>query len=340
MKSLKILENADNSLTNILYQITYSNTFVSNEIAQKVKSLTVAIKKDLKVDYSTGRKFKPNEKERLVNIYVAYLTGKSDNFNSHYIQLLAWHLLDLKIMPSKDRSTKVSIFEYAPNPFAIYTVIEKTFRLFNKKRIDSNKVSYALISTYLNNYNTASNRYKNELRKYLKGIRFCEDLDVYFNINNIISYTINKTSKTTAPEAPFPERLTKLRIHTKTLNTKYFADAWFAWMFKAADLLDESYVLKNFNCHYFENCNEDMQKIIMAKIIHDNNLNYMRNRKTDMICINYLFPAIKKGNPFKKEFWELNYTGIYKEYLDYAWFFIEEAFIKNKSHKNMIHFED
>lgn len=340
MESLKTLENADNLLNEILYQTKYSNTFVSSEIDQKVKSLTAAIKKDLKVDYSEKKKFKPNEKERLVNIYVSYLTGKADNFNSHYIQLLAWHLLELKIMPSKNENTKISIFEYAPNPFAIYTVIEKTFRLFNKRRIDSNKISYALILTYLNNYKSASNRYKNELRKYLKGIRFCGDLDVYFNINNIIDYTVHKTSKTMPIETPFPERLSKLHIQARTLNTKYFADAWFAWMFKAANLLDENYILKNFNCHYFKNCNEDMQKIIMAKIIHANNLNYMRNSNADIICINYLFPAIKKGNPLKKEFWELNYTGIYKEYLDYAWFFIEEAFVKNKSHKNMIHFED
>lgn len=338
MKSLKALENADNLLGEVLIHAKSSASFVSSEIDQKVKLLTAAIKNDLKVDYSAGKEFKPNEKERLIKIYVDYLTGKSDDFNSHYIQLLAWHLHELKIISPK-KGDKLSIFEYAPNPFAIYTVIEKTFRLFNKRRIHSGKVSYALLLTYLNNYKSASNRYKHELRKYLKGIRFCEDLDVYFNIDNIIDYTVSKTSKTVALETPFPERLLKLRIPARTLDTKYFVGAWFAWMIKAADLLDESYVLKNLNCSYFRNCDEDMQKIIMAKIIRDNNLNRLRNSKAAAVCFNYLFPAIKKGNPLKKEFWELNYTGLYKEYLDYAWFFIEETFVKNEAYKNMIQSE-
>ena len=338
MKSLRTLKNADNSLNEVLIHAKSTASFISKEVDEKVRSLTIAIKEDLKVNYSARKDFKPNEKERLGKIYVDYLIGRADDFNSHYIQLLAWHLHELKIMTSK-KGGKLSIFEYAPNPFAIYTVIEKTFRLFNKKRTDANKVSYALILTYLDNYKIASNRYKNELRKYLKGIRFCEDLDIYFNINNIIDYTVSKTSKTVKPDTPFPERLLKLRIRPRTLDTKYFADAWFAWMFNAADLLDENYVLKNFNCHYFKNCNEDRQKKIMAKIIHNNNMNLTRNSKTEMICINYLFPAIKKGNPFKKEFWELKYTDIYKEYLDYAWIFIEETFVKNKVYKNMVIFE-
>ena len=171
MKSLKALENADTSLDQTLTVAESSNSFANKEIDRKVRSLTLEIKKELKVDYSKTVNFKPKEKERLTQIYLDFLTGKSDDFNSHYIQLLAWHLQDLKVMPTK-KGYKVSIFEYAPNPLALFTVIEKTFKLFQKKRIDVDKVSYALILNYLNNYKIASNRYKNELRKYLKGIKF------------------------------------------------------------------------------------------------------------------------------------------------------------------------
>lgn len=334
MESLKVLENTDKFLTQTLTVAHTSNSFANKEIDQKVRSLTLAIKKELEVDYSKTVHFKPKEKERLTQIYINFLTGKSDDFNSHYIQLLAWHLLELKVIAQKN-GDKVSIFEYAPNPLAIFTVIEKTFRLFQKKRVDVNKVSYALILNYLNNYKVASNRYKNELRKYLKIIKFSDDIDVYFNINNVLSYTLNKTEKIVAPMTSFPERLLRLRIRPRTLDTIYFADSWFAWMFKVANLTDTD-ILKNINCSYFKICNEDMQKIILAKIIYENNLSLKKFRETEQLCVEYLFPAIKNGNPFKKEYWNLNYTGMYKTYLDTTWNYIEQTFVKNSEYKHMI----
>lgn len=338
MESLKTLENVELSLNDILVQSKSSSSFASKEVDRKVRSLTLAIKKDLKVDYSVTKKFKPKENEKLETMLIEYLTGKGDDFNSYYIQLLAWHLIELKIMPSKS-GNKVSIFEYSPNPLALYTVIEKTFKLFQKKRIDTEKVSYALILNYLNNYKIASNRYKNELRKYLKSIRFSDDLDVYFDINKAITYTVNKTIKLVPPMEPYPERLLKLRIRPRTLDTVYFADSWFAWMFNAADLSDEAYVLKNLNCSYFKICNEDVQKLVMAKIIYDNGLSYIKRNSLAQICMRYIFPIIKKGNPFKKEFWDLNYSGYYKTYLNSAWDFIEQTFVNDDSYKNMVNFE-
>lgn len=338
MESLKTLENVELSLNDILVQSKSSSSFASKEVDRKVRSLTLAIKKDLKVDYSVTKKFKPKENEKLETMLIEYLTGKGDDFNSYYIQLLAWHLIELKIMPSKS-GNKVSIFEYSPNPLALYTVIEKTFKLFQKKRIDTEKVSYALILNYLNNYKIASNRYKNELRKYLKSIRFSDDLGVYFDINKAITYTVNKTIKLVPPMEPYPERLLKLRIRPRTLDTVYFADSWFAWMFNAADLSDEAYVLKNLNCSYFKICNEDVQKLVMAKIIYDNGLSYIKRNSLAQICMRYIFPIIKKGNPFKKEFWDLNYSGYYKTYLNSAWDFIEQTFVNDDSYKNMVNFE-
>ncbi|MDO4481057.1 MAG: hypothetical protein Q4B56_08370, partial [Erysipelotrichaceae bacterium] len=253
MNSLEALRNTDDALNETLNVVKTSVSFASKEVDRKVRSLTLAISKELKVDYSKTMKFKPGEKERLTQIFIDYLTGKSDDFNSHYIQLLAWQLLELKIIPTK-KDYKLSIFEYSPNPLALYSVIEKTFKLFNKKRINVEKISYALILNYLNNYKIASNRYKNELKKYLKSIRFSEDIDVYFNINNVIQYTMNKTVKLVPPMEPYPERLLHLKIRTRTLDTIYFADSWFAWMFNMADLTSD-YVLRNLNCSYFKVCN-------------------------------------------------------------------------------------
>lgn len=337
MESLKALEYLDNSLTDRLIQIK-SFPFASKDIDRQIRSLTLNIKKKLKVDYSITVKCKPKEKERLEKIFINYLIGKGDDFNSHYIQLLAWNLIDLKVMNVK-KIGKQSIFEYSPNLLAPYTVIEKTFRLFQKKRIDPEKVSFALILNYLNNYKIASNRYKSELRRYLKSINFSDDLDIYFNINNVINYAITKTAKVSQINEPYPERLVKLKIRQRTLDTVYFADAWFAWMFNAANLTDQEYVLKNMNCSFFKICNEDMQKIILAKVIYDNGMSYVIRENLEEICLKYVFPLIKKGNPFKKEYWDLNYTGSYKTCLDSAWRFIEQNFVKNNAYKNMVNFE-
>ena len=81
-----------------------------------------------------------------------------------------------------------------------------------------------------------------------------------------------------------------------------------------------------------------MQKLIFAKIIFDNNKWYGIELNLDELFSKYIFPLVK-GNPFKKEYWDLNYTGFYKMYLDHAWTFIEQNFVKNNAYKNMINFE-
>lgn len=337
MNALKSLKDADISINKTLDIAKASVSFVNKDIDRQIRSLTLAIKKELKVDYSKEIKFKPKEKERLSQILIDYLTEKSDDFNSHYIQLLAWHLSDIKVMHTKE-GKKISIFEYSPSFFSFFSVVEKTFKLFQKKRIDVNKVSYALILDYLNNYKIASNRYKNVLKKYLKEINFSEELNVYFNTNNTILYTMNKTSGLVPSSEPYPERLLKLKIKLKTLDTVYFADSWFTWMVTAADLTS-NYILTNLNCNYFKICNQDYQKIILAKIIYTNNMNIINGSKTELICMSFIFPVIKNGNPFKKEFWDLNYSGMYKTYLDHAWNYIEQTFVKNNPYKNMVNFE-
>lgn len=337
MESLKSLENIDNNLSEKLLQIK-SFPFARKEFDEEIRNLTLNIKKELKVDYSVKIKYKPKEKEHLEKIFIEYLIGKSDTFNSHYIQLLAWNLIDLKVMNVK-KIGKQSIFEYSPNPLAPYTVIERTFRLFQKKRIDPEKISYALILNYLNNYKIVSNRYKSELRRYLKTVKFSEDLYAYFNLDYVIDYTIAKSVKNSNLVESYQQRLIELKINPRTLDTVYFAEAWFAWMFRVADLTNLECLLKNLNCNFFKICNENMQKLVFAKIIHDNSKWYGIRQNPDELCLKYIFPLIKKGSPFTKEYWDLNYTGAYKMYLDFAWIFVEQNFVKNNSYKNMVNFE-
>ena len=344
MEFLRTLEQLNNSLTARLFQVESSSLkipFIGKDADRQLRKLTLNIKKEFKTDYSVPLKFREKEKERLEKIFADYLLGKSDDFNSHYIQLLAWNLIDLKVMNSK-KFGRQSVFEYSPNPLAPYTVVEKTFRLFQNKRIASEKISFALILNYLNNYKIASSRYKNELKKYLRSIRFSDDLDVYFNVNSVVKYTIMKTAGIFDIDAPYPERLVKLKIKQRTLDTVYFSDVWFLWMLNYADLTDKNYVLKNLNCSFFKICSENKQKILLAKIIYDNNLSLLHHSAAEDVCLKYIFPLIKKENPFKKDYWNLDYTIYknYKNYLESAWSFIEQTFVKNKAYKNMINFEE
>ncbi|MCH5150969.1 MAG: hypothetical protein J1G30_09915 [Spirochaetales bacterium] len=329
MEAITSLQNADSSINKLLAESRNSVPFANEKIEKKVQSLTFAIKDTFKIDYSRPVAFKLGEKERVQRIYIDYLTGKADDFNSHYIQLLAWHLHELKIM-SKNGNT-LSVFEYPPFPLTPFTVVEKTFRLFHKKRIDVNKVSYALILNYLDNYKSASNRYKRVLRIYLKSIKFSDELDVYFfDANKVQAYVANKTAKTAPLTELYPERLSRLKIRPITLNTAYFTDAWFEWAINTSFLN----IIKNLNCSYFKNCNEYKQRMVLVKMIADG-IYSLTETKLESVCTKYIFPLIN-GNPFKKEFWDLNYTSIYRNYLERTWNFIEHNFVQNPKYEKMI----
>ena len=61
MESSKALENANKFLNQTLTVARTSNSFVNQEIDRKARSLTLAIKKEFKVDYSKNVNFKPRK---------------------------------------------------------------------------------------------------------------------------------------------------------------------------------------------------------------------------------------------------------------------------------------
>lgn len=333
MQSIQSLENLEASLTENLAQANSSVKFAGNKVDSKIKKITSQIKKNFKVDYYVELNFRAGEKERLTEIYKNYLFGKKNDFNSHYIRLLAWHLHELKIMQKKN--SMLSVFEYQPLALAPLTVIEKTFRLFSKNRIETEKVSFPLVMNYLNNYKIASNRYKLNIYKYLKHIKFADDLKVYFvGIEKIFSWVVQRTIGKAEVGADFSERLLSLAIPERTLDTVYFSDVWFYWMSHYADLSNEK-ILENLDCGFFKNCDENHQKIILANIIYLEGM-IEKSSELERICQKYIFPLIKKGNPFKKEFWNVECGEYYKRYFDYAWNFIEQDFVKNSDYQNMV----
>ena len=102
MDSIKILEGIDNSLNDFLTQ-TKTGTFVKDETDTKINSINASIKENFRIDYTKKLKFRKDEKNRLHQIFIDYLKGRFDGFNSHYIQLLAWNISDLKIFEKKKK---------------------------------------------------------------------------------------------------------------------------------------------------------------------------------------------------------------------------------------------
>ena len=159
------------------------------------------------------------EAQQLKGMISDFLVKKNDLFNTYYIQLLAWHINDIKIMKGGK-----SILEYAPSPLLPISATNKIFTLFSPKRIDTEKVSTALLLNYLNNYAVASSRFKNVLRRYLKSVRYSKEIDIYFvGVDEVVSFIFKRT--TNHQNATFQERLKHLGIRQITTDTKYFKDA-------------------------------------------------------------------------------------------------------------------
>ena len=337
MKSIEELEQVEHSLDSLL-SLANSQSFLDKTAHKKIELLTLGIKKKLSLDYEVPLKFKQNEKEKLERIFVNYLTGKADDFNSHYIQLLAWNLVDLKIMrPKKGSDDRVSIFEYSPNPLNPFSVIEKTFRLFRTKRIKFEKVAYPLLYNYLNNYKIVSKRYKSELNRFLSKGKFFNELNLCFATNIYNDVVLYLDTKYHSGDG-FPEDIKQVQLPNVFLKTKFFSDCWFLWMMNKADLTNKQSVLKKLNCDYYRMLDLDMQKILLAKIIYDNQQipDIYQYVHTEDVCCNYIFPCILSGNPFSKDFWDLDYGDPYKKLLDFAWQYIDVTFVRNEKYKYMV----
>ena len=172
-----------------------------------------------------------NEGDELRNLILDFIKEKKDNFNSHYIQLLAWHIDDIKIMKIKAAEGEkfVSFLEYDPPAIFIFSMTNKIFSLFDQSHIESEKVSAALLLNYLENYEKTSQRFKNVLKKYLRTTNHSKIYEIYFDFEKLRIFIDRK--KLEIHQKPlsggnFLENLLKSSgINEKILATKYFRDA-------------------------------------------------------------------------------------------------------------------
>lgn len=332
MESVIALNKLEDSTLSLINDVNINRTFASKEVDRSIRETNLKIKKKFKIDYSQNMKMNSNEEKRIKKMIVEFLKYGKNDFNSYYLQLLAWHIKDIKFSFGKTKKN-ISILEYNPNPLIINSITNRIFNLFSKKYIESEKVSTALLLTYLNNFSGTSKRFKTVLKSYLKKIKYCEDVDVYFNEANVISYTYEKTQEHITEL--FPERLAYLKIRQNTINTEYFYSAWFFWMFYLAKLTDSD-VLSQLNSKFYKNCDLWEQKILQAKIIYCNNNNLYSNDSIIDILVKYIFPAVKEGNPFEEQYWNITISENYKYYLTTAYKVIKDNIINNIKYKNLV----
>ena len=224
MESISALENLEENISKINSYANEYNDLMTKKKIDTIEKTIVEIKETFKIDYTIPLKMTKKEEQELRKLVLEFVREKKDNFNSHYIQLLAWHIHELDVLPVKKHGLirNVTIFEYSPSSLIPITATNRIFGLFLPKRIESEKVSTALVLNYLNNYEHASARFMSVLNSYLKRIHFSKNTDVYFNFLNVVNYIEKKTP---ASKLNYFERLKILGIRENTIHTKYFINA-------------------------------------------------------------------------------------------------------------------
>ena len=224
MESLTALENLEENISQINSYANEYNDFMSKKKITTIEKDIAEIKDRFSIDYTRPINITKKEEETLKKMVLEYLREKKDNFNSHYIQLLAWHIHELEIIPIKQHGVvrNVTMLRYSPKSIIPISATNRLFGLFMPKRIDTEKVSTALLLNYLNNYQYASTRFKNVLNSYLKRIHYSKNTDIYFNYFNVVS-VIEK--KTPASKMSYRNRLKTLGLREITLHTEYFNSA-------------------------------------------------------------------------------------------------------------------
>ncbi|UKI56271.1 MAG: hypothetical protein L6V90_03675 [Treponema succinifaciens] len=189
MQAITELKNFENITNEVFLYANKYNDFLSQKKINTVQNTIEEIKESFLIDYSKPLVMTEIEKANLFEMITDFIINKKNIFNSHYIQLLAWHIHELKILPVKKHGIihNVSFLEYSPNPLIPISATNRIFTLFSPRRIPPEKVSTALLLNYLNHYEMASARFKNVLKSYLKRIRYSKNVNLYFNYGNFVS---------------------------------------------------------------------------------------------------------------------------------------------------------
>lgn len=224
MESISALENLQETISQKNSYANEYDDFMSKKKITVIEKDIDEIKERFSIDYTRPIQITKKEEENLKKLVIEYLREKKDNFNSHYIQLLAWHIHELEVIPIKQHGVvrNVTILQYSPKSIIPISATNRIFALFLPRRIETEKVSNALLLNYLNNYQYTSQRFKNVLNSYLKRIHYSKNTDIYFNNVKVVSIIEKKTPQS---KMSYRNRLKTLGLREFTLHTKYFDNA-------------------------------------------------------------------------------------------------------------------
>lgn len=287
----------ENSKKILLSSSTRKGPFTQEENVI-IRNLNFHIKDNFSTNYCKPIKFKETEIDVLHRYISDYLNKKQDNFDNHYIQLLAWNIFDLKPISKKikGKKTEISYLEYEPGVLNPNPVTKKIFKLFMNHYDCKERIGSALLMVYLNNYDKASEYYTELLKKYLKSTRITRNINLFFNVKKVGNYAGWKIF--TEKYKSFNRRMELLNIRSAFFNTKYFQDAWYYWMKNKADVLNP-YIINDLSCRYFDVCSNAEKIMILSKIICKHNSAGNDIKKLFKDNLEILFPV----NPYIPENW-------------------------------------
>lgn len=328
MEAVKALKDLDTLLDKRLVLVNKKgySPFYDTGVDTRIKASLNDIRRKYPKEDTNSIHINSREKNDLLRRLEIYLKEGNSNFTTSDIEKLACIIIDFK-----------PIVEYNPIWLFFYSKIEKVYALFNKAGLDKDKIAYALLLTYLNNYNkVSSQRYRNNLHKYIRGTVYKLHNDIYF-----YQYRVGAgLPKVVANGIGFCDRLAMLGLEPSLLGTKYFRDEWVYWMRHVA-IIDSEELLAALNCDYYKACSADEKKVVLAKTILDS---YMATKRGTIkatmpledLYIKYILPLMQ-GNPFSKRYWndlDGNYPAGYTP--NGAYNILKQLFIDNPKYKQLI----
>ncbi len=252
------------------YKINFSylsskNEMFSRDFNSRTNSLIFRIKDNLSIDYTSHDEIKENDLKKLNQLVSDYLKFDKDEFDKRYIIFLSWNIHNIKPVIKKvgDKKKFQSLLEYQPGVFVSLPKTKKIFDLFEKHSECKERISAALMMTYLKNYNHASEYFTTLLKKYLKSVGFSKDLNLYFDVNKAGCYGWGKSFSHC--QKSFLRKLDFFQVRSSYAGTKYFEDAWYFWMTSKANPSSKM-VLEDLSCRYFYACTDFEKVLILSRL--------------------------------------------------------------------------
>lgn len=184
--------------------------YAETDINKIDKTLT-KINNTWKIDYAEKPKIRSSEKTKLEKLFDDYLENKTDNFNSHYLKLLAFSYPQMYCLPQKKSDEKLSLLQ-SKNGFQI----RKVLKLFSKHKKSRRFFLDGLVISYLDNYDESTKKFRDNFLSFLKRLNYCKNVKYLFRPGDLALML------QLSPKKYYIDKILDLGLRGSVINTKYF----------------------------------------------------------------------------------------------------------------------